>query len=59
MAKTITVKSTVLVKKFREYMARVERGDTVIITHYGRPRAVLMPIAQQPEAKGESEHEPA
>lgn len=42
----LTVSTTEISRNFRAYLAEVEAGQIVVITHYKRPRAVLAPAAR-------------
>ncbi len=42
----LTVSTTEISRNFRAYLAEVEAGQVVVITHYKRPRAVLAPAAR-------------
>lgn len=60
----LTVSTTEISRNFRAYLAEVEAGQVVVITHYRRPRAVLAPAARllellpQPTVKEKGEVSP-
>jgi len=44
LAKMSSVGLTELQRHLAQYIDRVERGESIVITRYGKPMAVLIPI---------------
>lgn len=66
MEEPLSVSSRYIVMHFREVLEAVLRGRVVIITHYNRPRAALLPFdlwerlhGAAPDAQPERSTDPA